>query len=215
MQFQLHHFFCSFGRMKNTLILLIVTFFGLQMNGQDLSVLDSIQAKGSTIQSISSHITQNVVKSGNTEIVEGTLNYVSPDKMAAHFDNGDYFIINENRMKVDIGMFHGRFKLSRNKFMRSMSQIYLYAFQGRCQELAEVNNYDLQLNAEDKFYIVQFTSKKKNFLGLGYKQILFYYEQNSLIINQIVLIDYNDIIETFTISEPQFDMSITENYFEL
>jgi len=201
--------------MRNTLILFIATFFALQMHGQDLSILNSIQAKGSTIHSIKSHITQHVVRSGNTEIVEGTLDYVSPNKIAAHFNNGDYFIINGSHMKIDIGMFHGKFKLSRNRFMRSMSQIYLYAFQGRCQELAEENNYDLQFKAADKFYIVQFNSKKKSFLGHGYKQISFYYEQNSFIIKQIVLVDYNDIIETFSISEPQFNVSIKENKFEL
>ena len=209
-------FLFTFGDMKKVFIILIVTLISLPTLGQISDILDAIEAKGSGVVSFESHVTRHNEKADvTTSIEEGILYYVRPDKIASYFDNGDYMVVNGNHMKIDIGIFHGRFKLSRNKLMRSISRIYLYAAQGLCRKFAEEGNYDMKINKEQDYFIVQCTSQKKHLLGLGYQQISFYYGQNDLLIKKIVLIDNNNIIETFTLSDIHCDISIDESKFEL
>lgn len=133
--------------------------------------------------------------------------------MAALFDDGDYMIINGNRISVDIGVFHGKFKLSRNKIMRSVSRIFLYGIQGRCKEFLEESRYTMETCQQDGVQIVQFTTKKKHFLGLGYRVVIFKYDLNDLLMRELVLIDYSDNIDTFTISEQRYNVTINEEKF--
>lgn len=208
-------FLFIFGGMKKTLIILIVILFALQTQAQVNDTLDHIQTKCSSVTSLESNVTKHLVTADSTLIEEGTLYYVHPDRIASYFERGNYMIVNGNQMKINIGIFHGRFKLSRNKTMRSLSHIYLFAVQGRCREFAEEGNFYMQTHVSQGYYTVQFTTKKKHFLGLGYQQISFFYDQNDLLIKKIELIDSRNIIETFTISKPQYGISIDESKFAL
>lgn len=201
--------------MKKTLIILIITLISRLVLGQVDNILDSIKDKGCAIISLESHVTKHLVRTNSTQIDEGIIYYLNPDKIASYFNEGNYMIVNDNRMKINFGIFHGKFKLSRNKMIRSISHIYLFAVQGRCRELAEEGNFDMQVNVNQDFYTVQFTTKKKHFLGLGYHQISFFYNQIDFRIKRIELIDNSNTTEIFTLTDPLFDTSIDENKFAL
>lgn len=207
------HFLVYFAHMKNALILLTITLFALSLKAQDLSILDNIYAKGTTIASVEARINKVLQRKDNTIVQNGDFFYVSPDKVTALFDDGNYMIINGNRMSIDIGVFHGRYKLNRNKTMRSISRIFLYGIQGRCKDFLEESGYTMETIQKDGLQIIQFTTKKKHFLGLGYRVVIFKYDLNELLLRELVLIDYNDFIDTFTISEPKHNVKINEEKF--
>ena len=200
--------------MKQTVILFLITLLALRLQAQATDILDSIQAKGTAITSFEGRLKKELIKKNDTLVQNGTIHYISPDKMAALFDDGDYMIINENRMNVDIGVFHGRFKLSRNKTMRSVSRIFLYAIQGRYMDFIEESKSTMETSQKDGLHIIRFTSKKKHFLGLGYRVVIFKYGLDDLLLHELVLIDYSDNIDTFTITEPKYGVTIDEKKFE-
>lgn len=200
--------------MKRAIFILTITLLTLRLQAQDLDILDNIQAKGTAITSFEGRIEKELKRKDTTIVQHGNIHYISPDKMAALFDDGDYMIINGNRMSVDIGIFHGKFKLSRNKTMRSVSKIFLYGIQGRCKDFLEESRYTMETIQKDGLQIVQYTTKKKHFLGLGYRVVIFKYDLNDLLVRELVLIDYSNIIDSFVISEPQYDIPIDEKKFE-
>ena len=200
--------------MKRAIFILTITLLTLRLQAQDLDILDNIQAKGTAITSFEGRIEKELKRKDTTIVQHGNIHYISPDKMAALFDDGDYMIINGNRMSVDIGIFHGKFKLSRNKTMRSVSKIFLYGIQGRCKDFLEESRYTMETIQKDGLQIVQYTTKKKHFLGLGYRVVIFKYDLNDLLMRELVLIDYSNIIDSFVISEPQYDIPIDEKKFE-
>ena len=200
--------------MKRAIFILTITLLTLRLQAQDLDILDNIQTKGTAITSFEGRIEKELKRKDTTLVQHGNIHYISPDKMAALFDDGDYMIINGNRMSVDIGIFHGKFKLSRNKTMRSVSKIFLYGIQGRCKDFLEESRYTMETIQKDGLQIVQYTTKKKHFLGLGYRVVIFKYDLNDLLVRELVLIDYSNIIDSFVISEPQYDIPIDEKKFE-
>lgn len=200
--------------MKRALLILTITLLTLRLQAQDLDILDNIQTKGTAITSFEGRIEKELKRKDTTIVQHGNIHYISPDKMAALFDDGDYMIINGNRMSVDIGIFHGKFKLSRNKTMRTVSKIFLYGIQGRCKDFLEESRYTMETIQKDGLQIVQYTTKKKHFLGLGYRVVIFKYDLNDLLVRELVLIDYSNIIDSFVISEPQYDIPIDEKKFE-
>ena len=199
--------------MKHALILLTITLFSLSLKAQDLDILDNIYAKGNAIFSIEARISKVLQRKDTTIVQKGDFFYVSPDKVSALFDNGNYMIINGNRMSIDIGVFHGKFKLNRNKTMRSISRIFLYGIQGRCMDFLEESGYTMETSQKDGMQIVHFTTKKKHFLGLGYRIVIFKYDLTELLLRELVLIDYNNFIDTFTISNPKYNVTINEKRF--
>ena len=158
-------------------------------------------------------LSELLVKQDDTVFQEGTLYYISPDQMAALFNTGDHLIINKDRMKIDIGMFHGKFRLNRNKTMRKISQIFLYGLEGRCQDLAKENNYLLQQTKEEEQYKITMSCRKKNLLGIGYRQVICYYNTENLIIEKIILIDYNNNVDTYTIAHVKCNVIVDESKF--
>lgn len=200
--------------MKHALLILTITLLALRLQAQDLDILDNIQAKGTAINSIEGRIKKELNRKDTTIVQHGTFHYISPDKMAALFDDDDYMIINGNQMNVDIGIFHGKFKLSRNKTMRSVSKIFLYGIQGRYKDFLEESKYTMETFQKDGLQIVKFTTKKKHFLGIGYRVIILKYDLNDLLIREIVLNDYSNSIDSFIISEQQYDVTIDKKKFE-
>ena len=82
------------------------------------------------------------------------------------------------------------------------------------QDFLEESGYTMETRQKDGLHIVQITTKKKHFLGLGYRVVIFKYDLKSLLMRELVLIDYSDIIDTFVISKPQYNVTINEEKFE-
>ena len=184
------------------------------MHAQDATILDSIKNKNTAIESMESGIRKHLIKKDTTLETDGTFHFVSPDNLAALFDNGTYMIISEGRMNIHIGLFHGKFKLSRNKTMRSLSTIFLYGFQGRCQELADENDYTLATEKEGDCHKITLTNPKRNFWGIGYRQIVLKYATSDLLLNEIILYDFKGNVDTYTLSNQNCNASVDMNKFK-
>ena len=200
--------------MKKVLILLTAILFALQMQAQDVALLNRIKAVNGKISSFEADLKNTLVKPKKTTTQEGTLYFVKPYEFAAIFTTGNYMIVNEKKTKMDIGLFHGTFKLKEGGMMCGLSRIFLYGFQGRCQDLANENGYNLDTKTEGDFYVVTGTIKKKKLIGIGYKQVVFKYFTDSLLLKEIVVYDYSGNKDTYTISNVKYDISIDRKRFQ-
>ena len=200
--------------MKKALILFTAILFALQLQAQDVALLNQIKAVNSRITSFEADLSNTMVKPSKTTSQQGKLYFVAPKEFAALFSEDSYMIVNEKKIKMDIGLFHGTFKLRDGGMMESLSNIFLYGFQGRIQDLADENNYALTTKTEGGYHIITGTVKKKKLIGIGYKQVVFKYHVDSLLLKEIVLYDYSGNVDTYTISNIKYNVTVDRQRFQ-
>lgn len=200
--------------MKKVIVLLTTILFVLQMQAQKLPLLDSIKSANANVITLEADIHNHTKKTDKTIEKDGAFYYSFSDKFSAVFENDSYMIVNGDHIKVDIGMFHGTFRMW-NGPIRSLTRAFLYALQGRCQDLAEENNFSLRMESDNNYHQVIFTTKKKILIGIGLKQAIFRYDINSLLLKEIVLIDYKGSIDTYTLENEKYNAKIKEGIFDI
>ena len=198
--------------MKKLLVLFTTILLVAQMHAQDPVLLDSIKSANAKVITLEANIHNHTKKTDKTIIKDGVFHYSFPDKFSAVFEKDTYMIVNGNHIKVDIGMFHGTFRMF-NGPIRSLTRAFLYALQGRCQDLADENNFSLRTESDEHFHTVYFTTKKKILIGIGLKQAIFRYDSKSLLLKEIVLIDYKNTIDTYTLENEKYNPKIDESVF--
>ena len=202
------------SRMKKNFLLLFGLILAFSVHAQD-PMLARIKVTNSSVNSLESDVYNKIIKSNKETIREGKLYYVKGDQFAAYFDSGDYMVINKNRMKIDIGLFHGKFKLGNDGALRSLSNVFLYGFQGRCEELAAEHDYNIESKKEGQTYKVVFSTKKKRLIGIGYQQITFKYNINSLLLQEITLVDYKGTRDIYSISNMKYNTKVGLEKFNI
>lgn len=198
--------------MKKLIALLAAIMMAFQLLAQDHNLLNSIKATNSQIKSFDANLSNTMVKTKKTTTQEGKLYFVAPFEFAALFDE-DYMIVNEQRIKMDMGLFSGTYKLRDGGMMQSLSNIFLYAFQGRIQQLADENGYSLTTKTENGYHIVTGTIIKKKLIGIGYKQVIFKYHTDSLLLKEIVLCDYSGNVDVYSINNVKYDVKVDPKTF--
>lgn len=201
--------------MKRLLIALTFFLLAFHLHAQDANLLRRIEAAGKNVKSFETELTNTTVhKSGKNYVLVGQLYFVSPNEFAALFDSGQHMIVNQSKIKMDIGLFHGTFKFKDGGMMSSLSNIFLYGFQGRCQELADRNNYSIQTKT-DKYHTVTFTNNKKGLLGLGYQTVIFHFEKSNLLIKEIILIDNRGTHDSYIITNTKYNVNVDRDKFKI
>ena len=198
--------------MKKIFLILVSVMFAITVQAQGTSVIEKIRQTNGALRSFDADLTNTLQKTDKKTEQQGKLYFVATDKFAAKFNTGKYMIVNVDRLKINIGLFHGSFKL-RGGIMRSLSNIFLYGFQGRCQDLANEENYDLQVKESNTRYQVVCTARKKSFFGIGYKTVIFNYEKDSFLLKEIILIDTSDSIDTYAISNVKYNVTVDNTVF--
>ena len=200
--------------MKKVLVLFAAVFFALQMQAQDVALLNHIQEVNGKVKSFESDLENTLVKPKKTTTQNGKLYFVSPYEFNATFTTGNYMIVNEKKIKMDIGMFHGTFKLKDGGMMQGLSHIFLYGFQGRIQDLAKENGYTLSTKTEGGYHVVTGVTDKKPLLGVGYKKVVFKYHTDSLLLKEIVVYDFSGNKDSYVISNVKYDIPIDKKTFQ-
>ena len=199
--------------MKKAFSILTILFFALQLQAQDVALLNSIKATNGKIKTFEADLANTLVKPKKTSSQEGKLYFVAPKEFAAMFNTGKFMIVNAQKINMNIGLFDGTFKLKDGGMMQSLANIFLYGFQGKTQDLADENGYSLMTKTEGGFHIVTGTINKKKLIGIGYKQVVFKYHTDSLLLKEIVLYDYSGNVDVYTISNVQYDVTVDPNTF--
>ena len=200
--------------MRKVITLLACFMLALQVQAQDANLLNSIKATNGRIKTFEADLVNTMIKPKKTTSQEGKLYFVAPKEFAALFTTGKYMIVNENRIKMDIGMFSGTYRLRDGGMMQSLSNIFLYGFQGLVQQLADENNYTPAIKTEGDCYVVTCTYNKKKLIGIGYKQVIFKYYTDNLLLKEIVLCDYSGNVDVYTISNVKYDVAVDSKRFE-
>ena len=201
--------------MKKLIALLALCLFVVQLQAQDVNLLNSIRAANGKIKTFEADLANTLVKPKKTTTQEGKLYFVAPYEFAAMFNTGKYMIVNEKKINMEIGLFSGTYRLRDGGMMKSLSNIFLYGFQGKTQELADENGFSLTTKTEGGFHIVTGTIKKKKLIGIGYKQVVFKYHTDSLLLKEIVLFDYSGNMDIYTISNVKYDVAMDQSLFEI
>lgn len=199
--------------MKKAVLVISLFFLALHLQAQDTLLLNRIKEAASDISTFEAKLHCDNKKGNKVSTKDGTMTYILPDKLAAVFYNGKHMIFNENYVNADIGIFHGTFRMRKGP-IRSLSKALLYAIQGRCQDLADEQNYNLETATDDSFHTVTFTWKKKIVVGIGLKQAILRYDINSLRIKELVIMDNLGHIDTYTLSEEQYNIQTDESIFD-
>lgn len=186
----------------------------MQMQAQDVALLNRIKEVNGKVKSFESDLENTLVKPKKTTTQKGKLYFVSPYEFNATFTTGNYMIVNEKKIKMDIGMFHGTFKLKDGGMMQGLSHIFLYGFQGRIQDLAKENGYTLSTKTEGGYHVVTGVTDKKPLLGVGYKRVVFKYHTDSLLLKEIVVYDFNDNKDSYVISNVKYNVAIDKQTFQ-
>ena len=200
--------------MKKLILIISICLMAFQLQAQDIALLNSIKETNSKIKTFEADLANTLVKPKKTNSQQGKLYFVAPYEFAALFTTGKYMITNEKRIKMDIGLFSGTYRLRDGGMMQSLSNIFLYGFQGRIQQLADENGYSLSTKTEGDYHIVTGTIKKKKLIGIGYKTVVFIYHTDNLLLKEIVLYDYSGNVDTYTISNVKYDVPVDQNRFE-
>ena len=200
--------------MKKVLILMATILFAFQMPAQDVSLLNRIKTANGKVKSFEADLANTLVKPKKSTSQKGKLYFVRPNEFAALFSEESYMIVNEKKIKMDIGLFHGTFKLKDGGMMQSLSNIFLYGFQGRIQELADENDYSLTTKTENGYHVITGTINKKKLIGIGYKTVVFKYNTNNLLLKEIVLYDYSGDKDTYTISNVKYNVPVDKKTFQ-
>ena len=202
--------------MKKILLMIVLScVFSLGLTAQDDAMLKKIREANATVQTFETDLHNIQEKSDKKTEQEGKLYFTCPDQFAALFNNGKHMIVNVDRLKINIGLFNGNFRLRSSGMMRSLSNIFLYGFQGRCQELANENNYAIKVLEIGPYQQVYCTNKKKSILGIGYKNVIFNYDKNSLMLRQIILIDSNNTVDTYSIYNTVYNLPVDQKVYEI
>jgi outer membrane lipoprotein-sorting protein len=198
--------------MKKQALIFILFLLGMRLSAQDNSVLKSILVAGSEVNTIDADLYKRFEKNNTAQEHYGKLYFVKPYKFAAKFNTGKYMIVNEKRIKINIGLFYGNIRL-KNGPLRSLSHIFLFAFQGRCEELAEENNYSIHVKTENNYHVVTFIKNKRT-IGLTYKKVVFKFDIKDLRVKEIVLYDTNNSVDSYIISNVQYNVKVNSNLFD-
>lgn len=201
-------------QMKKLLAVISIVLFAIQLQAQDIVLLNQIKTTNGKIKSFEADLENTLTKPKKTTTQNGTLYFVKPYEFAALFTTGRFMIVNENRIKMDIGLFHGTFKLKDGGMMQSLGNIFLYGFQGRIQDLANDNGYSLKTKTENGFHVITATIIKKRLIGIGYKTVVFKYHTDNFLLSEIVLYDYSGNQDSYVISNVKYDVPIDKKTFQ-
>ena len=199
--------------MKKLFAILTFCMLALQLHAQDTDLLKSIETTNSRIQSFEADLNNTTVKPKKTTTLLGKLCFVKPYQFAALFTD-NYMIVNEKKVKMDIGLFHGTFKPRNGGTIQSLANIFLYGFQGRIRDLAKENDYTPTTETADGLHVITCTYNKKKLFGIGYKQVVFKYYTDSLLLKEIVLYDYKGNMDIYTISNVKYDVPVDQSTFD-
>ena len=200
--------------MKKTILLIAAFLLTLQIQAQNVDLLNRIKAANGKISSFKADLSNTLVKPKKTTTQVGTLYFVKPKELAALFNTGNYMIVNEANIKMNIGIFHGTFKLRDGGKMQSLSNIFLYGFQGRAQDLADENDFTLSSKTEGGYHVITAITNKKSLFGIGYKKVVLKYQTDNLLLKEIVLYDYSDNKDSYIISNVKYDVPIDKKTFQ-
>ena len=200
--------------MKKILTVLSILLFAMQLQAQDLVILNQVKATNGKIKSFDADLQNTLTKPKKTTTQVGKLYFVKPNEFSAVFTTGKFMTVNEQKIKMDLGIFRGTFKIKEGGMMKSLASIFLYGFQGRIQDLANENNYSLTTKTEDGYHVITANTKKKKLIGIGYKTIIFRYHADSFLLKEIVVIDYNDNHDSYVISNVKYDVPIDPKTFQ-
>lgn len=207
-------FLYNSGCMKKCFFLIAAFLFSLHLQAQDVALFDALKEAGKTVKSLEADITRSIVKPDKQAVQVGKFYYQSPNAFAALFNDGEYIIVNETRMKIKLGMLSGSFKLKDGGRMRSLSNIFLYGLQGECQKLAQENELTISTEEDETYDKVVLLSQKKRFLNIGYKKIVLKFEKKTHLVKEFVLFDSMGNIDTYTMSNVKYNVGVDKNRFQ-
>ena len=118
------------------------------------------------------------------------LNYTNPE--------GDYFIIDGNKVKVNMNGKKNEVNTNRNARVRSQATTLMNCVTGNWQQAAADNDTETEVVEGKGEKVITLTARKKQ--SRGYSRIVLTYEQKTGNLTKLVLEEFSGIINTYTMT---------------
>lgn len=177
--------------MKRILSTVIAATFSLALFAQDnTAILNKIKEKApSTISSGFTETRSSVSAPKDCKTLTGKLEFKTPEFLSMEYDNGELFKIDGNRMNILRGEKNLTFDLAKNKPMKNLSHLLIYAFRGMVQELVDEQDTTLLISSDNGEYIITLAAKVQ--AVKGYKNATFRYDSATGRIKSMYLVEFN------------------------
>lgn len=97
----------------------------------------------------------------------GKMTYKADNYLSLNYDNGELFLIDGDKMTINMDGQKNDFDLTKNLMMRSLSHVLLYSMEGKFDALAAEQKCDIKTETKNGQYIVTLTAKKRGVKGYG------------------------------------------------
>lgn len=178
------------------------------------AALDKIESANAAYSSQTCSFTQQkTTVTGAKNDANGTLYYVSPDKLSQHYVqpatdllviNGANFYMARNDKKM-------LFDTSKNQMMRNLSNTLLYCIQGKIRQLATENDANVDVSESADNYIVTLTARKK--AARGYKTIVLHYAKKTCLLTTMRMDEMNGASTLYQLTDTQVNSTIDASKF--
>lgn len=191
--------------MKKRDIFTLIAFIAISLlsfnaNAQNSdALLDKIEQANGKLQSRSGNfceVRQSTDK--QTKTFEGKIQYNASSNITMNYtDSTEYFCIADNTMSMKRNGKAKKFDLSKNKPMKTLSQMLLSSFNGELRSLAA--SVGSTLNVEETKDAVVATLKAQKKAVKGYSKVVLEYDSKTYQLFNMILEEFDGSVTTYTI----------------
>ena len=167
-----------------------------------LTIVIAMLALSASAQQVECHFTESkfIKASGKTVVAEGNLKLSSSDKLEMTYTNpaGDYFIIDGNKMSINLRGKKVVADTEKNATMRTQRNTLMNCITGNWKKVATENNADFSVSEKGANKVVTLTAKKA--AARGYSKIVITYRKSDNLPVELVFEEFNGTKTTYKMS---------------
>lgn len=143
---------------------------------------------------------KHIVATGKDVEMSGTIKLEGDNYLELNYTNpqGDYFIINGNKVKVNMNGKKNEVNTNRNARVRSQAATLMNCVTGNWRQAAADNDTETEIVEKNGSKTITLTAKKKQ--SRGYSRIVLTYEEKSGHLTKLVLEEFGGVVNTYTMT---------------
>lgn len=178
--------------------ILAFSFPSICIAGDSDALIEQITNKNSSAKTRSGKFVEERKRHGKqAQDLEGELVYEPEGKLSMNYSkpSGDFFIIEDGFLSMKNNGVENKFDLSRNKPMKSLSDLLISSFAGKLQDFASQNA--CTISAEKTSTSVQVTLEATKKAVKGYSKVIVDYDPKTFLLSSMVMEEFDGSVTTY------------------
>ncbi len=187
------------SRIFTLIVLFTASLFTFNANAQQPdALLDKIVQANQNLKNRNGSFSEVRQMVGKAEQkLDGELVYEAPSVLTMNYsDPNEYFSINANTMSLKREGKARKFDLTKNKPMKTLSQLLLSSFNGNLRELATTVGSSLNVEETKDAVIATLQAQKK--AVKGYSKVILKYDSKTYHLLNMVMEEFDGSVTTYT-----------------